>query len=59
MRAGIAALVVAYVLSQFYRAHLAVLAPFLAADIGATAQDLASASGYWFLTFALMQLPIG
>ncbi|MCF8487041.1 MAG: MFS transporter [Rhodobacteraceae bacterium] len=59
MRAGIAALVVAYVLSQFYRAHLAVLAPFLEADIGATAQDLASASGYWFLTFALMQLPIG
>ena len=59
MRAGIAALVVAYVLSQFYRAHLAVLAPFLATDIGATAQDLASASGYWFLTFALMQLPIG
>lgn len=59
MRAGIATLVVAYVLSQFYRAHLAVLAPFLAADIGATAQDLAAASGYWFLTFALMQLPIG
>jgi predicted MFS family arabinose efflux permease len=59
MRAGIAALVVAYVLSQFYRAFLAVLAPFLATDIGATAQDLASASGYWFLTFALMQLPVG
>ena len=59
MKSGIAALIAAYVLSQFYRAFLAVLAPALASDIGATAQDLASASGYWFLTFALMQLPIG
>ena len=59
MKAGIAALVVAYVLSQFYRAFLAVLAPALKTEIGATAQDLASASGYWFLTFAIMQLPIG
>ena len=59
MKAGITALVAAYVLSQFYRAFLAVLAPFLKVDIGATAQDLAAASGYWFLTFALMQLPIG
>lgn len=59
MKAGIAALIAAYILSQFYRAFLAVLAPALEASIGATAQDLASASGYWFLTFALMQLPIG
>ena len=59
MKSGIAALIAAYVLSQFYRAFLAVLAPALNADIGATAQDLASASGYWFLAFALMQLPIG
>ncbi len=59
MKAGIAALVAAYVLSQFYRAFLAVLAPALEQDLGATAQDMASASGYWFLTFALMQLPIG
>ncbi|HMO06540.1 MAG TPA: MFS transporter, partial [Paracoccaceae bacterium] len=59
MRAGIAALVAAYVLSQFFRAFLAVLAPALSADLGATAADLAAASGVWFLAFAAMQLPVG
>lgn len=59
MRAGIACLVAAYVLSQFYRAFLAVLAPVLKTELGATAEDLASASGLWFLTFAAMQLPVG
>lgn len=59
MGIGIAALVAAYVLSQFYRAFLAVLAPALEADLGATAQDLAAASGVWFLAFAAMQLPVG
>jgi predicted MFS family arabinose efflux permease len=59
MKAGIASLVAAYVLSQFYRAFLAVMTPVLAADIGTTAEDLASASGLWFLAFALMQLPVG
>ena len=52
MRAGFAALIVAYVFSQFYRAFLAVLAPVLATDIGATAADLAFASGVWFAAFA-------
>ncbi|MFN7224968.1 MAG: MFS transporter [Paracoccaceae bacterium] len=59
MRVGIAALVVAYVLSQFYRAFLAVLTPVLQSDLGATASDLAAASGLWFLAFALMQIPVG
>ena len=59
MRPGIAALIAAYVLSQFYRAFLAVLTPVLGLDLGATPDDLAQASGYWFLTFACMQLPIG
>ncbi len=59
MRAGLACLVVAYILSQFYRAFLAVLAPALEADIGATTGDLARASGLWFVAFALMQLPVG
>ncbi|NHB76287.1 MFS transporter [Rhodobacter calidifons] len=59
MRIGIAALILAYVLSQFYRAFLAVLAPVLTQDLGVTAAELASASGWWFLTFAAMQLPIG
>ncbi|MBN2629170.1 MAG: MFS transporter [Rhodobacteraceae bacterium] len=59
MRAGIVALLAAYVLSQFYRAFLAVLTPVLQADLGATASDLAAASGYWFLAFAVMQIPVG
>lgn len=59
MRIGIAALVLAYVLSQFYRAFLAVMTPVLTKDLGVTAADLASASGWWFLAFAAMQIPIG
>ena len=59
MRAGIISLLAAYVLSQFYRAFLAVLSPSLTADLAATPQDLAAASGLWFLAFAVMQLPIG
>ena len=59
MRIGIAALVLAYVLSQFTRAFLAVLSPDLSRDLGATPGDLATASGLWFLSFALMQIPVG
>lgn len=59
MRAGLAALVVAYVLSQFYRAFLPVMAPVLSADLGASAEELSRASGLWFLTFAAMQIPVG
>ncbi|MGB1236264.1 MAG: MFS transporter, partial [Planktomarina sp.] len=33
-----------YILSQFFRAFLAVLAPVLDADLGATAVDLTNAS---------------
>jgi predicted MFS family arabinose efflux permease len=59
MNAGLAALVLGYALSQFYRAFLAVLAPALSGDLGATPADLSQASGAWFLAFAAMQLPIG
>jgi MFS family permease len=52
-------LVAGYVLSQFYRAFLAVLAPVLKDQIGVTAADLALSSGIWFLIFALMQMPVG
>jgi hypothetical protein len=41
-------------LSQFSRAFLAVLAPSLERDIGASADDLAASSGLWFMAFALM-----
>ncbi|MFZ1727643.1 MAG: MFS transporter [Albidovulum sp.] len=59
MRAGLTFLVAGYVLSQFYRAFLAVLSPVLEAEIGASAGDLAISSGLLFLTFAMMQLPVG
>ena len=59
MRIGIICLVAAYVLSQFYRAFLAVLTPALEADLGATAADLSYASGLWFIVFAAMQIPVG
>ena len=59
MKRGLIALLSAYVLSQFYRAFLPVLAPILAIDIGASADDLARASSLWFLVFAAMQIPVG
>lgn len=59
MKAGIVSLVLAYVLSQFYRAFLAVMSPVLTVDMGLTAGDLADASGAWFLAFAAMQIPVG
>lgn len=59
MRAGLVLLSLAYVLSQFFRAFLAVLSGPLAQDIGTTPDDLALASGLMFVTFAAMQLPVG
>ncbi len=59
MRAGLACLIIAYCLSQFFRAFLAVLSPALAQDVGTTTADLAQASGLWFAAFAVMQLPVG
>lgn len=59
MRADLILLCMAYVLSQFFRAFLAVLTQVLKADIGTTPEDLAFASGLWFLIFAAMQIPVG
>ncbi len=59
MRADLILLAFAYVLSQFYRAFLAVLTEILEVDIGASPEALATASGFWFLAFAAMQLPVG
>jgi len=59
VRIGLACLVAGYTLSQFYRAFLAVLAPVLGEDLGASPADLSQASSLWFLTFAAMQLPVG
>ncbi|NOR32339.1 MAG: MFS transporter [Sulfitobacter sp.] len=59
MTRGIALLGLGYILSQFFRAFLAVLSPALRSDIGAGPEDLAFASGLWFFAFAAMQLPVG
>lgn len=59
MQFGIVLLCIAYILSQFFRSFLAVLAPSLSADIGMSVDDLALASGLWFLAFSLMQIPVG
>ena len=59
MKLGLACLILGYVLSQFYRAFLAVLTPALGRDLGAGPDDLALSSGLWFLAFAAMQLPVG
>ncbi len=59
MRVDLILLCFAYVLSQFYRAFLAVLTEVLERDVGASPEDLATASGLWFLAFAVMQIPVG
>lgn len=56
---GIAGLAIGYVLSQFFRAFLAVLTPVLSLELGMTKADLALASGAYFLVFALAQFGIG
>ena len=57
--ASIISLVLGYMLSQFYRAFLAVLSPVLGQELGATPDDLALSSGLWFIAFAVMQIPVG
>lgn len=57
--AGIAALALGYVLSQFYRSFLAVLTPALGAELGMTKAQLSFASGAWFVAFALAQFAVG
>ncbi|GGM09807.1 MFS transporter [Pseudooceanicola nanhaiensis] len=59
MRKDLMLLGLAYVLSQFYRSFLSVLTTPLQEDLGASADQLAAASGLWFLSFAAMQVPVG
>lgn len=57
--AGLAALTLAYVMSQFYRSFLAVLTPALITELGATKGELSGASGAWFAGFAAAQILVG
>jgi predicted MFS family arabinose efflux permease len=52
-------LLFAYILSQFFRAFLAVVAGDLARDLGLDAADLGAVSAIWFATFAVSQFPVG
>jgi MFS family permease len=49
----------AYVLSQFFRSFVAVIAPELSADLRLTPADLGMLSAAWFAAFAVAQLPVG
>jgi MFS family permease len=57
--AGLAALALAYVMSQFYRSFLAVLTPALTVELSASKAELSAASGAWFAAFALAQFAVG
>lgn len=49
----------AFVLSQFYRTTIAVLAPELSREMGLSAETLGLLTGSFFLASALMQIPVG
>jgi len=54
-----AALVLAYLLSQFFRSANGVIGPNLMADLGLGAEGLATLTSTYFLAFALCQIPVG
>lgn len=54
-----ATLCAAYVLSQFYRSFLAIVAPNLTRELGLGPAELGALSGIWFGAFAVAQFPIG
>jgi MFS family permease len=49
----------AYVLSQFYRSFLAVIAPELAAELSLGPQALGNLQALWILGFVVTQFPVG
>lgn len=52
-------LLLAYVLSQFFRAFLAIIAENLSRDVGLDARQLGDVSAIWFASFAFAQFPVG
>jgi predicted MFS family arabinose efflux permease len=49
----------AYVLSQFYRSFLAVIAPELAHELALDPQALGNLQAFWILGFVVTQFPVG
>ncbi|MEM8751028.1 MAG: MFS transporter [Pseudomonadota bacterium] len=56
---GILVLAGAYIISHFYRSFLAVLSPYLEADLGMSSAQMSDALGAWFVAFAVSQIPVG
>lgn len=54
-----AALFLGYVLSIFYRSFLSVIATPVMSDLAIGPRELGFISAAWFVTFALMQFPVG
>lgn len=50
---------VAYALSQFYRAFLAVIAPEFSRELGLDALALGNLQAFWIAGFVAMQFPVG
>jgi len=55
----VAALVATFILSQFFRTAIAVIAPGFMAETGMSAANLGVLTGAYFLSAAAMQLPVG
>jgi sugar phosphate permease len=53
------ALILAYILSIFYRSFLSVIAGPFMADLNIGPAELGSISAAWFWVFAIMQFPVG
>jgi predicted MFS family arabinose efflux permease len=56
---ALAVLLFAYVLSQFFRSFLAIVAADLTRDLGLDAGQLGLLSAVWFAVFAFAQFPVG
>lgn len=59
MSLSFAVLLLGYVLSQFYRAFLAVIAHDLSSELSLGPGALGNISAIWFAAFALAQFPVG
>jgi MFS family permease len=57
--AAAVALVSIYIVSQFLRNSVGVIAPDLAAEIGLSAAEIGTLSSAFFLSFAAVQIPLG
>lgn len=55
----VGSLAAVFILSQFYRTAVAVIAPDLVRDPGLSAQELGALTGAFFFAMAVMQLPVG